>query len=117
MREPIKDKGRLEHMLEMAMNLDEARKKHNFIEIQQDKILFFGLSKMVEILGEAAYKISNDFKEANSELPWRQIMGMRHILVHGYYTVSPEILWDVIEHDIPNLIPILRNYISQFKPF
>lgn len=63
---------------------------------------------MVEIIGEAAYMISKEFKETHKELPWRQIEGIRHILVHGYYTVSAEVLWDVIENDIPSLVPVLK---------
>lgn len=113
MREAIKDKGRLEHMLEMALALQDIKHKYTFEEINQDKILFYGLTKMVEIIGEAAYKITNDFKEENPEFPWRQIMGMRNILVHGYYTVSPEILWDVIQNDIPSLIPMLQVYLAK----
>lgn len=103
-------------MLEMALNLQEAKSGHSLEEIQENKILLFGLSKMVEILGEAAYKITNEFKESNPEIPWRQIMGMRHILVHGYYTVSPEILWDVIQNDIDSLIPILQKYLASEQP-
>lgn len=72
----------------------------------------FGLSKIVEIIGEAAYKITKEFKENHTELPWKQIEGMRHILVHGYFSIIPEVLWDVIDNDIPTLIPILRRYID-----
>lgn len=68
---------------------------------------------MVEIIGEAAYMITNDFKDTHTELPWRQMSGMRHILVHGYYTVRPEVLWDVIQNDIPAMIPILEKYLAE----
>ncbi len=115
MRDPLKDIGRIAHMLEMAQLLESEKEKHSLTEIESDKILFFGLSKMVEIIGEAAYKITKEFKEGHSELPWRQIEGMRHILVHGYYTISPEVLWDVIEHDIPALIPALLSYSEELR--
>lgn len=112
MREAIKDPGRIEHMLEMAQLLEIEKNKRSQEEIVTDKILFYGLSKMVEIIGEAAYMISKDFKHNHPQLPWRQIEGMRHILVHGYYTVSPEVLWDVIVTDIPKLIPILESFLD-----
>ncbi|MDE6535148.1 MAG: DUF86 domain-containing protein [Muribaculaceae bacterium] len=115
MREPVKDLGRLQHMLEMSQNLTDAGSKYCLQEIKDDIILFFGLTKMTEIIGEAAYKITNEFKDSHPELPWRQIIGMRHILVHGYFTISPEILWDVIQNDIPQISPILINYIAEFK--
>lgn len=114
MRETIKDPGRIAHMLEMAQLLNAERNNHNLTDIQNDKILFFGLAKMVEIIGEAAYKLTKEFKETNPELPWRAMEGMRHILVHGYYTVSPEALWDVVQNDIPTMIPILENYLKKF---
>lgn len=81
--------------------------------LKTDTILFYGISKMVEIIGEAAYMITNDFKDTHTELPWRQMSGMRHILVHGYYTVRPEVLWDVIQNDIPAMIPILEKYLAE----
>ena len=113
MRDPLKDKGRLQHMLDMAVLLDTEKAKHSLDIIKHDRVAFFGLSKMVEIIGEAAYKITKDFKASHSEIPWRQIEGMRHILVHGYFSIVPEVLWDVIENDIPTLIPILYSYIQE----
>lgn len=68
---------------------------------------------MIEIIGEAAYMITKDYKQEHLELPWRQIEGMRHILVHGYFSISPEVLWDVIQNDIPVLRPILERYLDE----
>lgn len=80
MREPIKDKGRLEHMLEMALLLEEQKSIHSLESICRDRVLFYGLSKMVEIIGEAAYMVTKEYKARNPQLPWRQMEGMRHIL-------------------------------------
>ena len=113
MRETLKDRGRLEHMLEMAQLLELERTKHDFDAIRSDKVLFYGLSKMVEIIGEASYMITKDFKQNHQELPWRQIEGMRHILVHGYFSISPDVLWDVIQNDIPALVPVLKSYLME----
>lgn len=113
MREPIKDRGRIEHMLEMAQNLQDAKTRHTYEDILADRILFYGLTKMTEIIGEAAYKLTVEFRDAHPELPWREIIGMRHLLVHGYFTISPEVLWDVIQNDIPDMIPVLKQYIEE----
>lgn len=113
MREPIKDKGRIEHMLEMALALNAEKSKLSLEAIKNDTVVFYGLSKMLEIIGEAAYKLTIEFKSENTDLPWREITGMRHILVHGYFSVSPEVIWDVIENDIPGMIPILRRYLEK----
>ncbi len=100
-------------MLEMSRLLEAEKHKHSVEEIRNDRILFYGLSKMVEIIGEAAYMISKEFKETHSHLPWRQIEGMRHILVHGYFSISEDVLWDVIQNDIPALIPTLESYLTE----
>lgn len=112
MRDPLKDNGRIGHMLEMALLLDDEKKKHSLEKVKEDRVLFYGLSKMVEIIGEAAYMITKEFKSEHTELPWKQIEGMRHILVHGYFSISADVLWDVIENDIPALIPTLQNYLD-----
>ncbi len=113
MRDPLKDQGRLQHMLKMAVLLESEKANYSLEMIKSDRVAFFGLSKIVEIIGEAAYKITKEFKESHMDLPWKQIEGMRHILVHGYFAISPEVLWDVIENDIPTLIPVIRRYIEE----
>ncbi len=115
MREPIKDYGRLLHMIEMARSLEIEKGKYNIEDIRNDRVLFYGLSKMVEIIGEAAYMTTKEYKCNNPQIPWRQIEGMRHILVHGYFSISADVLWDVIENDIPKLLPDLENCIKNFE--
>ena len=115
MRESIRDKGRLEHMIEMAQALKAESTRHTYEDILNDRVLFFGLTKMTEIIGEAAYKLTHEFVANHPELPWQQIVGMRHILVHGYFKISPEDLWNTIENDIPPMIPILEKYLAEFK--
>ena len=70
--------------------------------------------KNVEIIGEAAYMITNEFKDAHAELPWKQIIGMRHVLVHGYAQVSEEKLWNTVTKDLPQLQLQLRKYLEEY---
>ena len=113
MRDALKDIRRIQHMHEMAVLLETEKDKLSIEAIIKDRVLFYGLSKMIEIIGEAAYMITKDYKQEHLELPWRQIEGMRHILVHGYFSISPEVLWDVIQNDIPVLRPILERYLDE----
>lgn len=115
MRDKLRDPGRLRHMLEMAVLLQKEKDNHSLESIKNDPILFYGLTKMTEIIGDAAYKITKEFKDSHQELPWNEIQGMRHHLVHGYYQISTEVLWDAIQHDIPAMIPILENYLTELK--
>lgn len=65
-------------MLEMALNLQEAKDLYALEDIAKDRILFYGLAKMTEVIGEAAYKLTHEFTASHPELPWREIIGMRH---------------------------------------
>lgn len=115
MREPLKDPIRLNHILEAAEQIVDANRRLTLDAIEKDPILFFGIVKLVEIIGEASYKLSKEFKSAHPELPWREIEGMRHVLVHDYYTIDSKILWDTITESIPPLIPTIRKIISESK--
>lgn len=88
MREPIKDKMRLEHILGAIDVLLEGKKRHDFEQAIKDPIVFFGFVKHVEIIGEATYMLSKQFKAAHPEVEWQLIEGMRHVLVHGYSKLS-----------------------------
>ncbi|MDE6017745.1 MAG: DUF86 domain-containing protein [Muribaculaceae bacterium] len=114
MREKVKDPGRIRHMLDAAKILSEEIPKHSLDSIQKDRILFFGLAKLIEIIGEAAYKLTLEFRNDHSELPWNAIIGMRHVMVHDYYTMSPQKIWTTIVSDIPEMIPILERYLEEF---
>ena len=57
----------------------------------------------MEIIGEAVFMLSKEFKEAHQEVEWDAIEGMRHVLVHGYYQIDPNQLWETIDKDIPLL--------------
>lgn len=100
-------------MLEAARILRDKAPKHSLEEIKEDQILFFGLAKLIEIIGEAAYKLTKEFQSEHSELPWKAIIGMRHVMVHDYYTMSPEKIWVTITEDIPGMIPILESYLKE----
>lgn len=68
-----------------------------------DKLRYYAVMKNVEIIGEASYMLSLEFKSEHSEIPWEAIIKMRHILVHGYASVLPEFLWETARVDVPQL--------------
>ena len=103
MREPLRDKNRLEHMLDALDIIQKRTSGMTFEELSADKVLFGGIVYYTMVIGEAAYKISKDFVAAHTEIPWQDIADMRHHLVHGYYQVDPSIVWDVIQHDLEPL--------------
>ena len=115
MREEVRDIERLEHML-TAMNVLINYKEHHTLEdAQSDPIVYFGLVKHVEIIGEAVYKLTLEFRANHPEVNWDDIARMRHVLVHGYYKIRPSQLWNTIEMDIPALKPVIEQLIVKKK--
>ena len=113
MREQIRDKERLQHMLEAIDALQEGIKRFDFQAIQDDHIIFYGFVKQIEIIGEATYMLTKEFKATHPEVNWAPIENMRHVLVHGYFAINPKMLLCVIEDDLPKLKPQIEKYIQK----
>ncbi|MDE6431106.1 MAG: DUF86 domain-containing protein [Duncaniella sp.] len=114
MRDRLTDKTRLEHILSAIDVILDNRDKYDFERVLSDPIVFFGFVKHIEIIGEAVYKLTKEFRSKHPEVEWDVIEGMRHVLVHGYYTIRPEQLWSTIIYDIPELYPLIKGLYDDF---
>ena len=112
MREVVRDKGRLEHILQCCNALLKSKDEYDFETAKDDPIAFYGFVKLTEIIGEASYMLTKEFREQHPEVPWREMIGLRHVLVHGYYTINPRQLWNIIEKDIPTLKPQIEHLLE-----
>lgn len=112
MREPLKDKNRLEHIVTSIDYINEFMDGVTFDELKSNKLVYFAVIKNIEIIGEAAYMLSKDFVDSHPETPWKLIKGMRHYIVHGYYQVNDKVVWDVVHNDLPKLYAQVQQYIS-----
>lgn len=99
-------------MREAAQFAIEFVKKRRRAELDSDRFFQLALVKAVELVGESAYQLSDQFKEQHSEIPWLDIIDMRHILVHNYWRVEMDTVWDTAKSDIPTLIPRLDKLIE-----
>jgi uncharacterized protein with HEPN domain len=113
MREAVRDKGRIEHMLAAIANVEEFTNGVSAEEFVNSKVLFFAVVKNIEIVGEATYMLTKEFRESHQSIPWLVIEKMRHVLVHGYYTVSPEKVWKTVQEDLPVLKEQLANLLAE----
>ena len=77
-------------------------------DLPKDRQLNLALVRLVEIIGEAAARVTEETREKHPQIPWLDIVGMRNRIVHGYDEVDLDILWDVIELHLPRLIEQLR---------
>lgn len=112
MRELARDKGRLEDIVEYSANVLKILEGVEFERFEADILVYYSTMKNVEIVGEAAYMLTKEFKAAHSEIPWKQVEGMRHVLVHGYSQVLPRILWNTAKHDIPAIKMQVEKYLA-----
>ena len=109
MRETIRDKDRINHIVEAINAIVKYKDKYTLQEAQANPIIYYGFVKYVEIIGEAVYMLSKEFKESHTEVEWNVIEKIRHVLVHGYYQITPEQLWETVTVDIPSLKPYIEN--------
>ncbi len=112
MREQVKDSGRLEHILSAIAKVQEYTQGVDYEQLINDSMRLHATVYNIQIIGEAAYKITNEFKDAHPDTPWRVIEKMRHILVHDYFAVDHEVVWEVITDDIPVLKEQIIGYLS-----
>ena len=88
MREPLKDRSRLEHIINAIDTILERSKGLTYEDLTTDRILFAGIVYYTMIIGEASYNLSKPFKKRHNETEWSEITKMRHNLVHDFYTVA-----------------------------
>lgn len=69
--------------------------------------------KDIEIIGEAANKVSASLRDAEPEIPWRDIVGMRNRLIDAYFDIEPEFVWETVSRDLPILILQLRGILER----
>lgn len=115
MREKPKDKSRLLHISAAIENIHEFLADKTAEDFLMDKMLYYAVVKNMEIIGEAAYMLTNDFRAAHTSVCWNDIIKMRHILVHGYYQVDSSIVWATIKNDLPTLETQIKQCLSEFE--
>jgi uncharacterized protein with HEPN domain len=94
-------------MLLSARKVQEFTRDADWEAFSSDELLQNAVMHQIQIIGEAARKISEEYKKRHPEIPWQGIIGMRNRLVHEYFDIIPERLWEVVEHSIPELIGLV----------
>ncbi len=112
MREHSRDRGRLEDIVKYAQNVNVIISGISYEEFTKDIRIYYSVMKNIEIIGEAANMLTRHFRETHAELPWRQIVSMRNVLVHGYAQVSDADLWQTATNDIQPLCKQVQRYLT-----
>lgn len=105
------DLTRLRHMLDAAREAESFVVNKTRQDLSTDRVLTLALVKSIEIIGEAAGKITKETQERYRDIPWPSIISMRNRLIHDYSNVNLEIVWSTIIEDLPPLIAALEQIV------
>ena len=106
------DGVRLHHMLDAALKAREFITGRTRIDLNHDEKLTLALVRLLEVLGEAATQVSEDTRKLHPQIPWTNITATRHRLIHGYFDVDLDIVWEIVNADLPALIKALQRILS-----
>jgi len=106
------DRIRLRHMLDAAREAVGFAAGHDRSDLEANRMLALSLVKCIEIVGEAASRVSSAAREEVPEIPWPDIVNMRHRLIHVYYDVNLDVLWQTVVEDLPHLILLLEQMLK-----
>ena len=110
---PKDDRVRLRHMFDAAREAIDFGRGKARADLDDDRLFVLGLLKCIEIVGEAAAHIGPDTKNRYPEIPWADIVGMRNRLVHAYFDIDPDRVWDTLEQDLPPLVATLEKILAR----
>ena len=103
---------RLRHMLDAAAKVVQFTKGRTRSDLEKDEKLPFALTRLLEIIGEAANQTSQEFRLKHPDLPWRSMTATRNRLIHGYFDVDLDVIWTISSQDIPSLMVHLKKILE-----
>ncbi len=109
---PPGDLIRIQHMRDAALEALSFTNGKIREDLDRDRKLVLALVKEMEIIGEAAFKISKETREQLPGVHWNDIVGMRHRLIHAYFEINLEIVWQTIQKDLPGLVSVLNLFLD-----
>lgn len=109
------DRRRLQHMLDHAVEAAEMVRGKTRLDLDTDRKLNLSLVRLLEIVGEAAARVTQEFRVGHPAVPWQDIVSLRNRLIHGYDQVDFDILWAIVQDDLPLLIRELRHILESVE--
>jgi len=98
------NKTRIAHIKEAAQKIIVYTQGKTQKDFEQDEILQLATIRLIEIIGEAAARLTTEFREHHPDMPWQAIIGMRNRLVHAYFAIDYDIVWVTVTKAIPELL-------------
>lgn len=112
MREPLRDRERLEHINAAINRIIRYTSDKSYDDLVADDMMYYAVVKNIEIIGEAANMLTKDFQLSHPETPWKMVKGMRNYIVHEYFQIDDIVVWDVVKNNIPQLQEQVIRYLN-----
>ncbi|HYX25015.1 MAG TPA: DUF86 domain-containing protein [Thermoanaerobaculia bacterium] len=106
-----RDASYLWDMLQAARQAIGFTRDVTFAAYSQNPMLYLAVERAIQIIGEAANRVSPPFQQAHPEIPWRKIVAQRNVLVHEYGDVDPALIWDLVQEYLPLLVAQLEDLV------
>lgn len=104
------DHARIQHMLEAAQSAAGFCEGLNFADFCRDERTWRAVVQCIEVIGEAGRHVTEATRQAIPDVPWRQIIGMRHRVTHAYFEIDLKLVWEVVAKDLDPLIAALKSW-------
>lgn len=99
---------RIEHMIDAAEAARGFVALRSRQDLDTDRMLLFAVTRALELVGEAASRLSEEGRLSAPTIPWSSIIGMRNRLIHGYFNIDTEIVWRTVNGELPPLLASLK---------
>jgi uncharacterized protein with HEPN domain len=109
---PNRDRQSVEDMLRAMRKILDYARGTTRQTLPTDPMRLDAVLYEIVVMGEAARRLSQEFRDRQPDVPWRDIIGMRSIVAHGYDQIDDDELWQVIDHDLPVLLPKLETILA-----
>jgi uncharacterized protein with HEPN domain len=110
---PPEDRIRVLHMVEAAQTARRFIVDRQRSDLDSDQMLLFALVRAIEIIGEAASRITAETRTANPAVPWQSIVAMRNRLIHVYFDIDRSIVWKTVTEELPPLLSLLSDIVQE----
>lgn len=103
----------LHHILDAIEQIETYIAGISYEQFLQERLIQDGVIRQLEIIGEASRNLSSQFRDQHPRIPWRQIIGLRNRVIHAYFDINLDIIWEVTQNDVPTLKNAMESFISE----
>jgi uncharacterized protein with HEPN domain len=105
----------LHHIIDALLQIERYTDGVTYEEFLSNSLLQDGVIRQLEVMGEAARNLSEDLRNEYPKIPWRQMISLRNRMIHAYFNVNLQIIWEIIQGDIPNLKQETKHVLEIFN--